>query len=374
MRLRAPGIALACIEALEREIPEYAEKWLTPAQRAAAVESARRAIERDVGRLGVTETHQAARLADFRHRGRLACRRGLSRESVQAAVRVANRVVWREIADAARECGCSADVLYQLAEGMFADVETSMAAIAEGYTAAELAASGDGQRHRALLRALIDGRVPADVDGFAAAAGLTLPDRVAVVAFRAGPGAPDFPAGLIPAHVLADPGGPGPVLLSADPETDLAGLGRLPRGWIAAVGPRVGFAEAAESYRIALRAAELAERGLLGGTGPVVWCREHVTKLLLLADEFLLARLAEQTLAPLAGVGGHRREQLADTLLALVRTRGSAPELGRQLDLHPQTVRGRLKKLGELFGDRLEDPDERLRLELSLLAEKTLAI
>lgn len=374
VRLRIPEIALACVESLEREVPEYSGKWAGAADRAEAVESTRRAIERDIDRVGAEDTRHAERLADFRCRGRNAYRRGLTREAVQAAVRVANRVAWRRIADTAREHGFSADVLYLLAEGMFADVETSMAAISEGYTAAELAAAGDGKRNRALLRALVDGRVPADVDGFAAAAGRTLPERVTAVAFRAGPGAPDFPAGLIPEHVLADPDGPAPVLLSVDPDADLAGFDRLPAGWIAAVGPCVRFADAAESYRIALRAAELAERGLLGGTGPVVWCREHVTKLLLLADEFLVAQLAERTLAPLAGVAGHRREQLAETLLALVRTRGSAPELGRMLDLHPQTVRGRLRKLGELFGDRLDDPDERLRLELSLLAEKALSI
>ncbi|WUV13187.1 helix-turn-helix domain-containing protein [Amycolatopsis sp. NBC_01488] len=89
-------------------------------------------------------------------------------------------------------------------------------------------------------------------------------------------------------------------------------------------------------------------------------------------DEFLVAQLATTTLTPLAGLSGRRREQLAETLLALVQTRGSAPELGRLLDLHPQTIRARLKKLGELFGARLADPGERLRLELALLAERAL--
>ncbi|MBB4688716.1 helix-turn-helix domain-containing protein [Amycolatopsis jiangsuensis] len=373
VRPRVVRIAHDCVAGIAREVPEYSGKLVGEAERAAAVEVSRRALERDLGRVGTAETWHAERLAECRARGRRAFHQGLSREAAQAAVRVGNRVAWRRISDLAREHGFSGDVLFLLAEGMFSDVETSMTAVVEGYTAAELAAAGDGKRYRALLRALLDGRAPADVDGLAAAAGLVLPERAAAVAFRAGPDAPAFPADLVPEHVLADPDRQAPALLSADPESDLSGLERLPAGWVAAVGPYVSFADAAESYRVAVRAAELAERGLLGSVGQVVWCREHVTKLLLLADEFLVSQLAEKTLAPLAAVRGVRRVQLAETLLALVRTRGSAPELGRILDLHPQTVRGRLKKLGELFGDRLDDPDERLRLELSLLAEKALS-
>ncbi|NBH04465.1 helix-turn-helix domain-containing protein, partial [Amycolatopsis sp. SID8362] len=136
--------------------------------------------------------------------------------------------------------------------------------------------------------------------------------------------------------------------------------------------PLVPLASAPDSFRVARRAVDLAARGLLDAPGPVVWCRDHVTTLLLLADEFLVAQLAETTLEPLSGLSGRRREQLAETLLALVQTRGSAPELGRLLDLHPQTIRARLKKLSELFGARLDDPGERLRLELALLAERVL--
>ncbi|HEY3466190.1 MAG TPA: helix-turn-helix domain-containing protein, partial [Amycolatopsis sp.] len=140
----------------------------------------------------------------------------------------------------------------------------------------------------------------------------------------------------------------------------------------AAVGPLVPLSSAPESFRVARRALDLSARGLLDAPGPVVWCRDHVTTLLLLADEFLVTQLAATTLEPLAGLTGRRREQLADTLLALVQTRGSAPELGRLLDLHPQTIRARLKKLAELFGEKLADPAERLRLELALLAERAL--
>ncbi|MEV7092525.1 helix-turn-helix domain-containing protein [Amycolatopsis sp. NPDC051045] len=379
VRPRIPEIARACIDAIAAEIPDYSGKFGHGPGRATAIEQARRGIERDVDRVGTPAMWQADRLAEFRGHGRDAFHNGLSREAVQAAVRVSSRVTWRWIADIAREAGLSGDVLYGAAEGMFADVETSMAAVAEGYSAAEAAVSGTGERHRRLLRALLGRRTGTfktepskDVEGLAAASGLPVPERVAAVAFRALPGAPEFPPGLLPEHVPADPAGDPPAALTAAPDVDLAGLAGLPPGWTAAVGPLVPPAEAPESFRIARRAADLAARGLLDAPGPVIWCRDHVTMLLLLADEFLVAQLASTTLEPLAGLSGRRREQLAETLLALVRTRGSAPELGRLLDLHPQTVRARLKKLAELFGERLDDPGERLRLELALLAERAL--
>jgi hypothetical protein len=372
VRPRIPEIARACVDGIAAEIPEYSGSFGHGPSRTEAIEQARRGIERDIDRVGTPAMWQADRLAEFRGHGRTAFHSGLSREAVQAAIRVSSRVTWRWIADIARDAGLSGDVLYGAAEGMFADVETSMTAVAEGYRAAEAAMSGTGERHRRLLHALISGRTPAEVDGLLAASGLPVPSRVAAVAFRALPGAPEFPSGLLPSHVPADPSGSPPAALTPAPDTDLAGLSGLPAGWLAAVGPLVPPVAAPESFRVARRAVDLATRGLLDAPGPVVWCRDHLTTLLLLADEFLVAQLASTTLEPLAGLSGRRREQLAETLLALVQTRGSAPELGRLLELHPQTIRARVRKLGELFGARLDDPGERLRLELALLAERAL--
>ncbi|MGH2714951.1 MAG: helix-turn-helix domain-containing protein, partial [Thermoleophilaceae bacterium] len=40
---------------------------------------------------------------------------------------------------------------------------------------------------------------------------------------------------------------------------------------------------------------------------------------------------------------------------------------------HPQTVRYRLARLRELFGERLDEPDGRFELELALRARRLLA-
>ncbi|MGW7535004.1 PucR family transcriptional regulator [Amycolatopsis sp. NPDC054798] len=372
VRPRIPEIARACVDGIAAEVPDYSPCFGSDPGRAAAIEQTRRGIERDIDRVGAPAMWQSDRLADFRDHGRAAFREGLSRESVQAAVRVASRVMWRWIADIAQETGLSGDVVYGMAEGMLGDVETAMAAVAEGYSAAEAAASDGGERNRRVLRAVLSGRPPSESDSLVAGAGPPVPARVAAVAFRALPGAPKFPPGLLPEHVFADPSGDPPAALAADPDAELAGLDGLPAGWTAAVGPLVPSGLAPESFRVARRAADLASRGLLDAPGPVVWCRDHVPALLLLADEFLAAQLAETTLAPLAGLPERRRGHLAETLLVLVQTRGSAPELARALDLHPQTIRARLKTLAELFGERLTDPGERLRLELALLAERAL--
>jgi PucR-like helix-turn-helix protein len=44
----------------------------------------------------------------------------------------------------------------------------------------------------------------------------------------------------------------------------------------------------------------------------------------------------------------------------------------RQLHIHPQTVRYRLRQLDALFGDHLREPDDRFNLEVALRANKLL--
>jgi DNA-binding PucR family transcriptional regulator len=41
--------------------------------------------------------------------------------------------------------------------------------------------------------------------------------------------------------------------------------------------------------------------------------------------------------------------------------------------VHPQTIRYRIRRLEELFGDRLYEPDIRLELELALRARRLIA-
>ncbi|MBA3299308.1 MAG: helix-turn-helix domain-containing protein, partial [Thermoleophilaceae bacterium] len=54
------------------------------------------------------------------------------------------------------------------------------------------------------------------------------------------------------------------------------------------------------------------------------------------------------------------------TLLEWLRHRGRTELVAESLHVHPQTVRYRLARLRELYGERLENPDGRFELELAL--------
>ncbi len=64
------------------------------------------------------------------------------------------------------------------------------------------------------------------------------------------------------------------------------------------------------------------------------------------------------------------RERLRSTLDAWLRHRGRTEAVAKALHVHPQTVRYRLARLRELFGQQLEDPDARFELELALRARR----
>jgi DNA-binding PucR family transcriptional regulator len=90
---------------------------------------------------------------------------------------------------------------------------------------------------------------------------------------------------------------------------------------------------------------------------PLVRCNEHVTQMWLHAEPSMRQRLCQQLLEPLLAETPNSREILSDTLLAWLETRDSAPAIAAKLDVHPQTVRYRWKRINELFGDALHDPE-----------------
>ena len=64
--------------------------------------------------------------------------------------------------------------------------------------------------------------------------------------------------------------------------------------------------------------------------------------------------------------GAATRANLALTLRAWLRSPGPAQDDRDELGVHPQTVRYRMARLRELFGELLDDPDGRFELELAL--------
>ena len=61
-----------------------------------------------------------------------------------------------------------------------------------------------------------------------------------------------------------------------------------------------------------------------------------------------------------------QRARLETTLRAWLDRPGQVQAIAAALGVHPQTVRYRMARLRELFGERLDDPDARFELALAL--------
>lgn len=138
-------------------------------------------------------------------------------------------------------------------------------------------------------------------------------------------------------------------------------------GTRAAIGLTVPTALASDSIRWARRTLELVDAGVIDDA-PFIHCGDHLITLWLLSDPALLDQLAQRELAPIAGISTTRRERLIETLRIWLDTRGTAAHMGELLDVHPQTVRYRMRNLESIFGEQLIDPESRFSTEAVLRA------
>jgi DNA-binding PucR family transcriptional regulator len=136
------------------------------------------------------------------------------------------------------------------------------------------------------------------------------------------------------------------------------------RGCGAVVGSTVTLDELPSSVRVAESGTRLLRAGVL--TDDPVFVADHYDTVMVARDPWLLDRLREQALAPLADLPPATRQRLEDTLAAWLAAMGDRQAAARTLQIHPQTVRYRLRQLQDLFGDALTDPASRLRLTLAL--------
>ncbi len=159
----------------------------------------------------------------------------------------------------------------------------------------------------------------------------------------------------------ADPAGACALIPDPDAPGRRAQLVVALRQTEAALGPSGPCAAAATSAQRARAALAL---GL--GDGLVV-ADEHRLALLLAADRPLARDLSTASLAPLDHETAASRQRLTATLAAWLDHQGRTERVAGALDVHPQTVRYRLARLRELFGDALDDPSARRELALALL-------
>ncbi|WP_233157378.1 MULTISPECIES: PucR family transcriptional regulator [Amycolatopsis] len=369
-RPHADALTRVILAEIQCAVPEYARPLEGPFGEV-IVRGVREAVGQCLDNLGNPAVNQENWIGVFRHLGRIEYSEGRPLDQIQTAYRVGGLAAWRYIAKVGQARGLPSDLLYVGAEAVLAYVDEISALSVQGYRTAQARAAGTRARQRRQLLGLVlsePAPAPQAVEGLAGAAGWHVPDKVVAMALEPRHDQHRLPPPALPAEVLADLESPQPCLLAAAPPEDLEGA---LRGWRVAVGPLVPLAEAAVSLRWARRAMELSVRGILPRT-PVLHADDHLATLWLLADEFLIGQLRERCLAPLHGLTDKQRTRLGQTLLAWLQSSGSAPEMAERLGVHPQTVRYRMRRIEELFGDRLNDPEHRLRLEIALRAAELL--
>jgi hypothetical protein len=300
--------------------------------------------------------------------GRGELRQGRTLDSLQAAYRVGARVAWRRLSAAGRQANLDAEALSLLAEAIFAYIDELSADSVEGYAEAQAEVEDERRRRAAELAELLVRTPPAedaDIRSAAKLANWSLPERVAALACaedELGTVARRLPADSL-ATVL---GGDGCILF---PDPDGPGREKLLQraaGESALVlGPAGGLTELAASWALARSALRAVQGGALHATG-FLSVDDHLADLLLFEGVALAARIAVRRLLPLESLTEKARERMSETALAYVRHGGNSVAMAAELHLHPQTVRYRIARLRELFGDQLGDPDARFELEIAL--------
>ena len=414
LRETLPDLADDMIAAIASEVPDYAR-----AMEGRFGEVVRFGVEVALNRFvdvlgGAAPKSESSARDTYVRLGAGEYRAGRTLDALLAAYRVGAKLAWRRFVEAGTRAGFAPDALYDLGEAMFAYIDEISAESAAGFAEAQSEAAGESQRRRRALVRLLAQEPPAAEETLrtaAQSAGWTLPRRVAAVvvgeaeqpeatdeldnvaarlARRLGPGRRRRGRQRVGGRDAPRPGRPGTEKGAreragrrprrARPGGLLAGGGDVAAPRRGRVPPRRAGpdrrARRAEGARRGRRAhgrrppRNPPGRRLSSGqsSSRLVVAVEHLPALLLAAEPALAADLARSRLAPLDTLGAGPRERLVETLRAWLDRPGQVQAVAAELDVHPQTVRYRLKQLRELFGERLEDPEARFELSLALRA------
>lgn len=377
LRPELESLAEDIMAEIRRTIPEYAQAGSAerpagpgePVPRPRLRLSVEQALHTFVDQVSGSTDSQERRDELCRALGRAEAYEGRSLDTLQAAYRTGVQVAWRRVAEVGRRRGLSPTVMSQLADALFAYIDELASLSVQGFMEARSDSTDErGELRRRLLRMILD-RPRASrtsIARAAAEAGWTVPAEVTAVAL---PGQARIVRSALDDDLLHDLGGSEPHLLvpgpvdSARRESLLAALPER-RG---AAGVAVPLTEAADSLRWARRTLDLVDAGVLDDEG-LTPAEDHLLELWLLSDGALLDQVARRRLAVLSRMSATQRLRLTETLAAWLETQGNAVETARRLQVHPQTVRYRLRQINEAFGDQLAEADSRFALEAVLRA------
>ncbi|WP_326673615.1 helix-turn-helix domain-containing protein [Streptomyces sp. NBC_01257] len=368
MRPELPSLIKEIGVEVTRAYPEYARLLSGPNGQAIRI-GVEQSLASFVDLVAEPSTSTSLRDDMCRRFGRFEAYEGRTMETLQGAYRLGARVALRRAKKVGRSYHFSPTLMLSFADALFAYVDELEALSREGFLEVQ-SQSGEQTEamRRRLLHLILAGRpVPRSaIAELCEQTGWTLPEEVTLVAARA-------PAGLdrvsADRDILVDLSDPQPHLLIPGP-LDAARRTMLDQallGTRTAIGLTVPTALAADSIRWARRILELVDAGVIDDA-PVILCADHLITLWLLSDPILLDQLAQRELAPIAGISATRRERLVETLRIWLDTRGTAAHMGELLDVHPQTVRYRMRNLESIFGEQLVDPESRFSTEAVLRA------
>ncbi len=367
MRSCLPAVGDRAVEAITNEVPSYRDTWRGPVGQTISrtVGVALVALVTLAGRptAGERVTPMSPAIAGAYELGRGEARGGRSVDALLAAYRVGARVSWRELSQVAVAQGAAPQTLAQFAEVVFAYIDELSAASVAGHADQMRSIGREREERLATLGRLIIAGESEEV--------------LRVAATRAHWAAPrTLTAVLVPssqarstlvrlsAHTLQVQVDDGEqertVFLIPDVRNRSTLLGRL-AGREAVVGPTRPWTAAGSSCARALRAALTAT-----ASGGPVDTEDLLAELVLAADPEALADLRRRVLAPLDDVAATNRARLIETLRSWLLNHGRREVIAAELHVHPQTVRYRMGRIRERYGDRLQDPRWVLALTVAL--------
>jgi hypothetical protein len=372
VRRRLPRIALRVTEEIRSIVPGYAhgdrrQQLIFTAVNSAAAHFLDQAMGQPASSVAVDDLF---RRIGFREAGV-----GADLANLDSAVRVAVRACWDEIRVVAAKQGVSPGALADLREALDDYVAKLLVQVRRGHAAGGIAREQDGGlARRRLVDGLLAGADQADLGPYAEVVGWPMPAQLVVTAAELPQDARIDPTAL-PDQILCR-GAHGRIALisrESGAEEAIAAVRRQVSDARFAVCWPVEPRDAPSAHRWAQRALTLAAKGVVP-VRPVIDCRAYRTEIWLHAEPVMRRQLAQELLRPLFEETANSREILSETLLVWLETRDSAPAIAARLGVHPQTVRYRWRRINQLFGEALHDPEYVVQLTLVLKASIALWI
>lgn len=363
LREQVPAFAAAAADRIQAEVPAYAGS-LDGRRRRLIEDALSRAAHAYLDALDGLPHRERGAEALFQAMGRGEAMQTGDLTALRASLRVGAALGWHELTRDAGRTPVPDEARGRLSR-VLADLVDRLTEQAERgfHTGRRLLQSDLGRARARLAERLLSGRAQASGEPIDPAV-WDVPDQVVVVVAEASNQVDVGPLGRLGLVVRHGP----LVVAVVDAErTDTMVDALRPACARVALSWPVAVHVVPSAFRWARRALDLVHRGVIADR-PVIDCCEHRTQIWLHAETALRQYMVQDLLKPLLAETPNSREILSQTLLTWLETRDSAPAIAAQLGVHPQTVRYRWKRINELFGEDLHDPEFMVQITMLLKA------